>query len=409
MLGTKTVKHLKIYYAPLIQLILIISWSVFYNTTTLIPEIIMIAPVSLIIVWFMRKMSEDDLTVTTGDVVKLAAIAGFGTAIKLDYFPLVFLPVFFIKDWKKLIAYWPLSLMFFVLFAFPILHKRFFFIDWVKGLLTHSGKYGSGDQQFVNWTDFFNNLKDLFDFYQGVFIALIVLTIILVLSFMNTKLFNYNKIRTRIAFGILSTTLVHVFIVCKHFGMLYVLPLIYLTPFVLILILEYIPAPGRIKKYTSYVLTLVIIYFFIGSYKNVMSWKVPQLNSKKIACEKVRSNIGDTPFLIMDQPYNFYFHESPLLFGLFFQGAYSKEIKKELLKIYPHSYVFDYGKKKFFLWGDLYSFEELLQTYDQVNLYMNKKSFQYPDFELLDTTKYNAQLRIEDDNYVLYKIRVVPE
>lgn len=135
--GYKSGKYLKLSYIPLIQLTLLMSWTVFYNTTTIIPEVLMLVPVSLITMMFFRFYSSNIFITDYKDILKIAAISALGVSIKLDYLPLVFLPIFLIRNWKRQIIYWPSFFVFFLIFAFPVLKRRFFFIEWVKGLITH--------------------------------------------------------------------------------------------------------------------------------------------------------------------------------------------------------------------------------------------------------------------------------
>ncbi len=372
--GYKTGQYLKLFYIPVIQLTLMVSWVVFYNTTTVIPEVIMLVPVSLMFIMFLKLYKNNGCLSSYTDVLKVAAISALGVSIKLDYLPLVFLPVFLIRNWKRQLVYWPSVFVFFLIFAFPVLNRRFFFIEWVKGLITHSGKYGLGDQDFINWATFLANLKTLFSFYKVFYIALVILLILYLISLTGIKWFGKNKTRGNIITGIILTAIIHTFIVSKHFGLLYMMPLIYIFPLIIILIIE---IPGLKQIYTgpvSFITATVILYFFFHTLNRNLDWKVPQLTTKQEISKEIRNYVNDSVFVIIDQPYNFYFHESPLLFGWFFQGNFRFKIKERYDVLYPGTYVYDNGKKKFFLWGDLFSLDEIFSRHNELFVFVNDKS-----------------------------------
>jgi hypothetical protein len=379
--GFKTGKYLRLSYIPLIQLTLLMSWVVFYNTTTVIPEVIMLVPVSMFTIFFLRLYKNKELISDYKDVLKVAAISALGVSIKLDYLPLVFLPVFLIRSWKRQIVYWPSFFVLFLIFAFPVLKRRFFFIEWIKGLITHSGKYGLGDSDFIDWPAFIENIKTLFSFYKFFYTALLILVFLFILSITGLKWFNKNQIRESIIGGIILTTILQTFIVAKHFGLLYMMPLIYLLPLILILIIEM----PKLNKYITYaipiVVTVIILFFFYKTLNRNLSWKVPQLATKLEIKTKINNMVNDAPFIIIDQSYNFYFHESPLLFGWFFQGSTRYKIKDRLDEIYPQTYVYDNGKKKFFLWGDLYKLKEIFEKQDEIFVFLNSKSQHFYDLQ----------------------------
>jgi hypothetical protein len=372
--GYNTGKYMKLYYIPIIQLTLLTTWTIFYNTTVILPEVIIAVPVSLLIVQLIKKYSKNEYFDSYRDILIIAAIGAFGLSIKLDYLPLLLIPVFLIRNWKGHLTYWPSVFVFFLIFAFPVINRRFYFIEWVKGLIVHSGKYGLGDSNFIDLQEFIINLKNLFAFYKYFYFTCIVLFLVYLLSLTGIVIFEKNKIRNRIVLGLLLTAILQTFIVSKHFGYGYMMPLLYLFPFIILLILETFTFNKRIISMVSILTTFVVLFLFFKSLSSILKWKVPELTIKQEINFEIKKQVNDSTLLILDQPYNFYFHESPLLFGWFFQGNYRKLIKEKLDIYYPNTYVYDYGAKKFFHWGDLYSFNEILSKRDKLFVFLNNKS-----------------------------------
>lgn len=159
------------------------------------------------------------------------------------------------------------------------------------------------------------------------------------------------------------------------------MPLIYLLPLILILIIETTKLNKFITSAVPVIVSLVILFSFYKSLNQILSWKVPQLATKLEIKNEVNKKVENNALIIIDQPYNFYFHESPLLFGWFFQGGFRIKIKDRLDELYPEKYVYDIGMKKFFLWGDLYSLKEIFKKQDEVYVFVNNRSQHFYDLQ----------------------------
>ena len=390
----------------LLQLSFFTGWSVLYDTTIVSPEGLIYIPVSLLIVQLVKYLYSSSEKLSYVELLKFSLICGFGLSIKLDYFPLFFVPIFILKGWKQFAFYLGASFVSFVLFAFTIVKRYLYFYRWVTGLLLHSGKYGMGDTNVINWHDFVKNIVSLFKFYHTLYILLGLVIILLVFS--KLKIIKSENARAdKILYGLILTISFHTILVAKHFGMSYIVPSVYLIPFLIFLIvLNY-----SSNEFSRYAISAILICFvfikFYKEYNGVLQWKEPQIALKAETSKEIRKLVGSKPFMIMDQPYNFYFHESPLLFGWFFQGHYKALYKSELEKLYPATYIFDGGPKKFFLWGDLYTETDILKKHPEIFLFING-SKAGPYSKILDNIREMAEVSCvydnKDTNNKLYKI-----
>jgi hypothetical protein len=356
----------------LLQFSFLTGWAVFYNISVISPEVLIFIPVTLLVIQLIKYLYSPVEKLSNKDVLKLALICGFGISIKLDYFPLFFLPVFILKGWRQYAFYSGVSFLSFVLFAFTILKKYLFFYRWVTGLILHSGKYGRGEQNFIDIKAFVQNIGRLVDFYPLFYSVILLLIIFTILSKFNSVKSSNQKL-SGIIYGVLLTVLFHTALVAKHFGLGYMMPSIYLIPFMLFLIIYNRSLTNIVNYIVSGLFISIIVMSFLKERESVLLWKIPQMAEKIETSNTIREIVGSQPFMIIDQPYNFYFQESPLLFGWFFQGKFKQLYKDELLKIYPDVYVYDGGPKKFFLWGDLFSENEIIQKQPSVYCFVNAK------------------------------------
>jgi hypothetical protein len=354
----------------LLQLSFFTGWAVFYNTSVILPEVLIFVPVVLLVIQLINYVNSPSPNLPNKEALTLAIICGFGLSLKLDYFPLFFIPIFILKGWKQIGLYTGISFVCFVLFAFPIIKRYKFFYNWVTGLILHSGKYGIGERNFIDLKSFFGNLKQLIDFYPFLYLILGLLIVLSICVKFNLVRPSETKL-ARVLYGILFTTVIHTLLVAKHFGLGYMMPSIYMLPFMIFIFISCFPIVNYLKNIIASIFILIILLGFIKERQSVLAWKIPQMKNKIETSIDIKKITGHKPLMIIDQPYNFYYPESPLLFGWFFQGKYKPVYKEELIRLYAEVYVYDGGPKKFFLWGDLFSMPEITGKYSQVYCFVN--------------------------------------
>jgi hypothetical protein len=117
-------------------------------------------------------------------IIVFAVITSLSIATKVNTFSLAVIPLFFLINYKERLLYLGTVTLSFFIWAFPVVLRINQYFFWIKGLLLHSGRYGTGEQKFLDWPSFFNNLKDMFtgDWLWTGFLILLGLGVLLIIS-----------------------------------------------------------------------------------------------------------------------------------------------------------------------------------------------------------------------------------
>ena len=345
------------------------------NTVRIFPEVIVIIPCMLMIVALIRYIYDRDSDIyLTGYVIAFSLITGFGLSFKLDFISLMIIPLVLIPSLKKKLVYFVLSVSSFFVFAFPVLWKLNFFFKWTKNLLIHSGRYGKGDANVINLHELFPNIARLFDFYKLYFIVLFIIIVVAVIyhfKVFSLKNENTNKLY-RILTGLIASFVFHIFLISKHFSYHYMMPSLFLSCFALFIVIEISGVRSiNIKAVAAIMIIIVLSYSFHKSYTQTMKWKKPVYMKKIEVIEDIRSIVRDKPFITVAQPYDFYFEEMGLLFGMLFTGKHRPYFKQILENRYPDTYIYDITISEFFYWGEFYPPDELFEKYSEIYVFVD--------------------------------------
>ncbi|QQS52149.1 MAG: hypothetical protein IPM71_05295 [Bacteroidota bacterium] len=271
---------------------------------------------------------------------------GFALSFKFDALSLYLLPLIILPGLKIKIRFLLIGLLSFFVFAFPILFDLDFIFFWLKGLLTHTGKYGYGDPGIINPSVFFDNIQSILKFYPGYKWGLIVVMLSLVLGyFLKPK--NGEKLFV-IQSALIVTAIFHVLLVAKHFALHYMLPALGLFPLFVFFGFETFNRNRIFLRKLAMISVLgFVTYSFTNQYKKTIQWKRQVTIAKEEVVKEVRTIVGDGKLFIVSQPYNFYFEEQGLVFGYFFTGKYRRQFQSALDRIYPNSFVYDFENMYF--------------------------------------------------------------
>ena len=138
-----------------------------------IPETLAILLVLILIILIMDYIvSIDKMPANNKHAVLFSIIIAVILATKISMFPLFFIPLLLLKKTKKRLIYTGLTVILFLLVAYPVLLNFNSFFQWIKSLFMHSGHYGSGNTNILSVPDFTRNLKTLYESYRQVFYLL---------------------------------------------------------------------------------------------------------------------------------------------------------------------------------------------------------------------------------------------
>jgi len=137
----------------LLQLTVPGSASLLCLTGRVNAEAMLVLPVLLLCsAVFHHIYADRDAEEASGKTIALfGVILGFGGAVKVSFFPLIVVPWVLLggplRQKAKLLGY---TLLSFAVFAYPVVLNNGKFWSWLAGVLSHTGKYGTGPRGFID-------------------------------------------------------------------------------------------------------------------------------------------------------------------------------------------------------------------------------------------------------------------
>jgi hypothetical protein len=325
----------------------------------LIPEALMTAVVSLWLIWLLCQYTESENT-TGGKRVSLVfgALYGLSVAVKLTFLPYVVIPLLVLRKWKDRFRFAWSSVVSFFLFAFPILFHHNYFVKWVKNIIIHTGKYGSGDKGVINVADFAGNIQLLIDNNRFLLIALSLLLVALVIFRVGHRpMSSLMQFRFRLGLAFLLTAGLEFIMAAKQFSYHYMLPAILLTVPAILLAGDLISA--RLKYRVTLAVPLTLIFLFGVAIKLAPQVReqlhhMQQVNNRRAeAVHRFMALRTEAPTIVVCSYYGCSAVEYALSFGLHESGKYGERLTASMKKIHPDTYLyfpwnetFYYGKRE---------------------------------------------------------------
>lgn len=194
------------------------------------PEPLLFFTAILFSALLVKQYSDENLK--PGKYVWLyALLAGFGLATKATFLPLLIIPLWVLPGWAPKFRYFILTIISFFIFIIPAIPAFIYMIGWFQNLITHSGIYGQGDQNFVDAAAYTRALRDIF-INNKIFSLITLLSVLYIpAALLITGL--RSRMRSKpLSFltAILLANLLSVIIVAKHYHQNhYLLPILALS------------------------------------------------------------------------------------------------------------------------------------------------------------------------------------
>jgi len=311
----------------------------------------------LLVVFFYITKTESDVKIIKY-IILFSLVSGYGLALKLTYISLIIIPLILIPSFRNKMKYLILTIISFFVFAFPLLGKPDKFWIWIKKIFIHSGKYGMGEPNIIDISNFTDNIKLIITDNKLHFILLSVFILVLLIYFIKPlKLKLKNDIQYKALIAIVSAILIQYLIVAKHYANIYLVPALCLSVFGIYLavcILSRIFRKYQVTGVIKNILYLVIIMLiFISTYNKVALYN--QIRRQKVekrmrTLNYINDNIKDKTVLIVPWFYGAAYVERGLAEGLFYTGRYKATYSKLLQKHYAHSYFFLPWHDRYYDW-----------------------------------------------------------
>jgi len=352
LLGLFTFKKTKnISLAVFLQLIPFVQTLGLETLARLTPESLML---TLICLWIILVISMNSGKKSRFSWIWYGLASGILTglcvAVKLTLIPFIVIPLIILSGWKDRLLFAFTSVIFFFMFAFPILYKYEEFYYWVKNIVTHTGIYGSGDRGVVHWNEFFAHLKLQLANSPYLLVSLIILIVSLILYlFVRKEGIRREPLKIKLAIAAILVVIFNYLITAKHFAFHYMLPSILLTVPVIILAGSMLgqifpPLYQRLKMGIIILGILILVNIIPRSYRQ-LSLREDRRKILKESWWMYKEHRSQRPMIICPSYYGCFAVEYALTFGIHMSGKYGPYIFEKMNRIYPSTYLyFPWGK-----------------------------------------------------------------
>ncbi len=357
ILGLASFKKLKnIYCAVLLQFTPFYPSTVYNHYSDVSSESLFIFAILLFIAVMICMSGSKDISGKTAlwYAIAFGIICGFGLACKIIFFPLMIIPVILIKRFSYNAVFLAVSVISFLIFVFPALtpENAQKYADWILGIATHSGKYGTGQESVIETTTFTSNLINNITEDISFNIAYLSVAIIFLLGFFRryAKVIRENKYHNLLT-GIFISMTVQIVIVIKQYDPRYMIPAYLLSVTGLltagVIAKEIFPVNFR-KRWIIYLSVIIILFsgfhfaellkeYSIYSHKRAETEKLNDfLNERDKQQLLIKSNIMNNK-------------EYCLYFGTNWSGTPRDRYRSLLKNIYPDFFYYDRYVRDFFL------------------------------------------------------------
>ncbi len=366
-----------IFYAVIIQTTPFLPVIWYDLIGRIVPELMMPFPIILLSVAIIEIYFTAD-SVTSKSAIKLAFISALGLAVKITFVPLCLIPFFVIKRWKQKIIFVVSTILFFFLWAIPVTLQLHVFWGWIKNLFLHSGHYGGGDTNFIDFTVFRNSLNELFGYEKRFFYVLFGLVVLYIIYI----IWKRKKAEKRIVLlttSVILASSILIVLVGKHYAHHYFIPALLLAPLIIILIAELLKKMIP-SKLAVFVIPFAIVVYLTWTVDNNRKWLPVKSNalgynikSRQATWHVAQTLEKDCYKIITSQAYGSPFIEYSLVYSNVWANHKKREEYYRILdKLYPNTYNFFTFDSSMKYWGEKFSAQKVFDSGKPVYLYLER-------------------------------------
>jgi hypothetical protein len=376
--GYKVYKSTKsVFYALIVQTapFLPVIWYDLIGRVA--PELMMPFPVVLLSVLIITLYYKNEIT-TYKLVILFSLISAFGLTIKLTYFPLWFIPFMIIDGWKKKLAFIGLSVLLFFLIAFPMTLQINIFWGWVKNLFMHSGQYGGGESNIIDFASLQTNLRELFGYEKRFFYVFFSLITV----FIGYLIYFRKKVEKRIVlltFAVIIAIVAQLLMVGKHYAHRYFIPVLMLSPLMVFIIAELIKKfyPKKITTYLINIGIVAVLIWYVQFNRQWLPIKTEAMGTDiehRTASWHVAQTLEkDSYKIIASQNYGCPFIEYTLMYSTVWASHKKREEYASILgKLYPYSYNYFTWDNTLRFWGEKFDAKKMMDSGKKIYLYLER-------------------------------------
>ncbi|MEO8211090.1 MAG: hypothetical protein ABI840_11075 [bacterium] len=304
--------------------------------------------------------------------IVFGVLCGLGMVTKISFLPVMMIPFLLIKEIKFRVIFILISILTFLIFVFPAFSAENAdgFSVWIKDLVTHSGKYGKGSEDFVQTSVYLSNIKTIFS--QNLFFSLSYISLISILIFQFFKK-HKSQIRSNKYFSLIAGIFIAmsllILMVAKHFSLYYMIPAYMFSLLALFavssLIISLYPEflKHKNKSYFYYAVIGIVLVFSIFQVRKIYKetkYAVGARNDARVIIKSLEENYGNS---IVVGSYQCSGKEFALHLGSSFGGTQRANYMSILKEMHPNNFYYNRWDNTFYQdWDIEYIREQLIKA-----------------------------------------------
>jgi hypothetical protein len=244
------------------------------------------------------------------------------------------------------------------------------FWNWVTGILSHTGKYGSGQKGFIDLASLPGNLYQLFatekTFFYITGISLAI-GIILTLKYRKRALTQQSDRMVRAILAVPVAIILCIALILKHFEVHY-FSSFYVFKFLLISLVYLLVIRLDLNKIIRIIalvfIGVAVIYISYDEIPKMQAWNKHYIERKAMFDEeylKVMSLVDEESPVILScrfygAPFIEYAHYSGFVMSFHLRGSFKPYLKEK----FPVSYFYVSWSDQFYYWNEFVDFQQIL-------------------------------------------------
>jgi hypothetical protein len=321
-------------------------------------------------------------SITGRNLIFIAIFMALGIALKIVCLPLMFLPFFAIEGLRNRAVYCLTILFSFIILLIPIYKVFPSFLTWIKALFMHSGNYGSGKADIIDFTLFVRHIGSILTanyLYTACFVLIIGTMFASRILRLKSRI---DPKKRMILQGLSLVFLVNGLMVAKHFSGHYLIISYNLVAFGFLLLLHIYSDLGVFGKAFQVVpfrsaLVLLAGILLVMSLVLRIHFSKAFVNPRLKALEFVEKTAKRTPrIIVLENPGPFI--ETALFHGFAYSGGMRPVYAGILKKNYPGSFFYNKAQDIFHDWTNELNLIDLLSRNSKTYLYYSSKNDTLP-------------------------------
>jgi|GEM_PF-2334940 len=299
--------------------------------------------------------------------ILITFFSALSISTKISSLVILIVPFFFFKSLKTKTFYLFFTLLFILLFISPVMDKMGNFVNFIKGIATHTGSYGSGEAKMIDWTIFFESIHKM---------VLKEFTFTLHLLLLPVGLFVIVKRKIslslrRLYMAVTLATLIQVLVVARHYSFHYLMPIFALVmPLHGYFWIRYFQQ--KMGNLSTRIFSLVTIVLVLAVFTRLIiknQFEKRLTNPVEVTSNIVKSELKGTYIILTDNNNGGVFIEPALRFGYGYSAnTMRNRYAPVLASVYSGNYLWN-CRDGFTDWTGSYLPLDLFSRFKEIYLY----------------------------------------